>query len=152
MGAGGTGRKGSGAPGLWAGTSPLLLYQGLRGGVLWWIPERDSHRGCLCEPGWLVLFVLFPLLFSKPGPFGQCQPICDNCARRPGLGLSDPGTLVKVWGRNLSECRSSEMGLTVGSRPAPRMAPPKLSRPWLQAKAQAGQSITASGVFSRAQC
>ena len=61
-GGGGTGRKGSGVPGLWAGTSPLLLYQGLRGG-LWWIPGRVSHRGCLCEPGWLVLFVFFPPLF-----------------------------------------------------------------------------------------
>ena len=73
MGVGGTGRKGSGAPGLWAGTSPLLLYQGLRGGVLWWIPEWVSHRGCLCEPGWLVLFVLFLSSFLNQAPLGNAS-------------------------------------------------------------------------------
>lgn len=73
MGAGGTGRKGSGVPGLWAGTSPLLLYQGLRGGVLWWIQNRVSHRGCLCEPGWLVPFVLFLTSFLNQAPFGNAS-------------------------------------------------------------------------------
>lgn len=90
MGAGGTGRKGSGVPGLWAGTSPLLLYQGLRGGVLWWIPDWVSHRGCLCEPGWLVPFVLFLASFLNQASFGNAS-LSVTTARWPGLGLSDPG-------------------------------------------------------------
>lgn len=93
------------------------------GGSYW--PGLVSHRGRLCKSG---SFGFLFLPFSQLGPFGQCQPHCDNCAQEPGLGLSDPGNLVRVVGRatfrNLPECRSSEMALTKGGWPVARMVLP----------------------------
>lgn len=78
------------------------------------------------------------LLFSELGPFGQCQPVWDNCAPQPALGLSDPGTLVRVLGtaasRNLLECRGSEIRLTKAGWSAPRMMLPQLPRSLAQAR------------------
>lgn len=100
------GGRGSGVLVCEQGPNPLLLCQGClhgaegrcslvrpkigRGAAPW--------EGCLQWPRPACSFALF---FYELGPLGQCQPICEHCARQPGLGSLDPRTLAG-WGQQHS--------------------------------------------------